>query len=67
MEFKRDTSVPGMMLTSAGDGFFGLGGGHEWRLTRTFALGPAIDYGAVGLDDWDFGFTNFTAQLNWYL
>jgi hypothetical protein len=47
-------------------GTFGFGAGHEWRLTRTFALGAALDYCTVDLDLEKFFFTNFTAQLNWY-
>lgn len=48
-------------------GAFGIGGGHEWRLTRKFALGGAVDYNALNVDDVDFGFVNFTVQFNWYL
>lgn len=47
-------------------GSFGLGAGHEWRLTRKFALGVALDYGTMELEDFRFDFVNFTAQLNWY-
>ena len=47
-------------------GSFGVGGGHEWRLTRTFALGAAIDFNSIDLDDGKFEFVNYTAQLNWY-
>lgn len=54
------------VTVSESGGAFGLGGGHEWRLTRKFALGVAVDYNKVGLEDIDFDFVNFTAQLNWY-
>ena len=47
-------------------GSFGLGAGHEWRLTRKFALGAAADYCTIDLDGGNFDFFNFTAQLNWY-
>jgi hypothetical protein len=47
-------------------GSFGVGAGHEWRLTRKFALGAAVDYGTVDFDGAKFDFVNFTAQLNWY-
>ena len=46
---------------------FGLGAGHEWRLTEKFSLGGAVDFDAVGLNYGDFSFTNFTVQFNWYL
>ncbi len=46
---------------------FGLGGGHEWRLTEKFSLGGAVDFNTISLDNWDFSFTNFTVQFNWYL
>ena len=45
---------------------FGLGGGHEWRLTRKFALGAGVDFNSVGLEEFKFDFVNYTAQLNWY-
>lgn len=45
---------------------FGIGGGHEWRLTRKFALGAAFDYCTIDLDGGRYDFANFTAQLNWY-
>lgn len=51
---------------SESGGSFGLGGGHEWRLTRKFALGAAVDYATIDLDGGSFDFVNFTAQLNWY-
>jgi len=47
-------------------GAYGLGGGYEWRLTRKFALGAAIDWNTVSLDYGDFSFVNYTAQFNWY-
>jgi len=51
-------------------GSFGVGAGHEWRLTRTFALGVAVDYCTIDLDEdsnfSNFDFVNYTAQLNWY-
>jgi hypothetical protein len=42
--------------------------GYEWRLTRTFALGPQVDFGYLDVGN---GFTanyvNFTLGLNWFL
>jgi len=51
---------------SESGGAFGLGAGHEWRLTRKFALGAAVDYATLDLDNGKFDYVNFTAQLNWY-
>lgn len=51
---------------SKSGGSFGLGAGHEWRLTRKFALGAALDYATIDLDGGNFDYLNFTAQLNWY-
>lgn len=51
---------------SESGGSFGIGGGHEWRLTRKFALGAAVDYATIGLENGSFDYVNFTAQLNWY-
>lgn len=57
----------GKTITISDDGgSFGFGAGHEWRLTRTFALGVAADYCTVDLDEDKFDFLNFTAQFNWY-
>ena len=47
-------------------GAFGFGAGHEWRLTRKFALGVAVDYCTLDLDVDDFDFWGFSAQFNWY-
>jgi hypothetical protein len=59
----------GSVDISESGGSFGLGAGHEWRLTRRFALGAAMDYYTIDLDnkDWEsFNVLNFTAQFNWY-
>ena len=52
-------------ISDSGGGF-GLGAGHEWRLTRKFALGMAFDFVAMDLDEEDFDYLNFTVQFNWY-
>lgn len=44
----------------------GFGAGHEWRLTRKFALGVAVDFDTVDLDEVDYEFWGFSAQFNWY-
>ena len=54
------------MTTEDSGGSFGLGAGHEWRLTQKFALGVAVDYCTADLDHGKFEFTNLTAQFNWY-
>ncbi len=64
-ELSTDLLGPNVSVSESG-GSFGVGGGHEWRLTRTFALGAAIDYSMIDLDHLDYDFVNFTAQLNWY-
>ena len=60
---------PTVSITDSG-GSFGLGAGHEWRLTRTFALGLAVDYSTIEMEEGsafsDFSFVNYTVQLNWY-
>jgi len=47
-------------------GSFGFGAGHEWRLTREFALGVAAAFNPADLDENDFEFWGFSAQFNWY-
>ena len=54
------------MSVSESGGSFGLGGGHEWRLTRKFALGAAVDWYNVDQDLGKYDIVNFTAQFNWY-
>jgi outer membrane autotransporter protein len=51
------------------DGFgFLLGAGYEWRLTRKFALGPAVDYSYARVNELDISlnYVNFTLGANWY-
>lgn len=65
----RDLSgqINGQTVTLSDDGgAFGLGAGHEWRLTRKFALGMAVDYAALDLDFVDYDYLNVTVQFNWY-
>lgn len=47
-------------------GSFGFGAGHEWRLTRKFALGVAADFNTADLDEVKYEFWGFSAQFNWY-
>jgi len=58
----------GVTTTASDDGFgFLLGAGYEWRLSRKFALGPAVDYSYAKInDDISLNYVNFTAGLTWY-
>jgi hypothetical protein len=60
-------------VTPSADGFGGsLAVGHEWRLTRTFALGPELTFSRASFDgegdaaDLDVSWISATAALNWY-
>ena len=60
-------------VTPRADGFGGsLAVGHEWRLTRTFALGPELTFSRASFDgegdaiDLDVSWISATAALNWY-
>ena len=63
-----ETEQGGVTYSASDDGFgFLLGAGYEWRLTRKFALGPAVDYSYAKVsDDISLNFINFTVGLNWY-
>lgn len=70
---RGNSDIPGQIagldvrVTDSGPGpCFGFGGGHEWRLTRKFALGAAFDYCSIDLKGGQYNYANFTAQLNWY-
>lgn len=43
-----------------------LSAGHEWRLTRTFALGPELTLSRANFDDVDVGWISANVALNWY-
>jgi hypothetical protein len=64
-ELKGDVLGTTVTVEDNGGGF-GLGAGHEWRLTRKFALGVAADWDMIDLDEEKFEYLNFTAQFNWY-
>jgi hypothetical protein len=50
-----------------GVGFLGALG-YEWRLTRTFALGPQVDFGYLDVGEGvSANYFNITAGFNWYL
>jgi opacity protein-like surface antigen len=57
----------------AGDGLSGevgtgwmVGGGYEFRVTRSFAIGPQLDYNGVNLSNVDFNFVNVGLSTTWY-
>jgi len=57
----------------AGDGVSGevgtgwmVGAAYEFRVARSFALGPQIDYNRVSLSDADFNFVNVGFGMTWY-
>jgi len=43
-----------------------IGGGYEWRLTRTFALGPAVDLTRARLDAATMDWVDLSAAFHWY-
>lgn len=68
MELEMDQG--GGVTTKFSDDGFGylLGAGYEWRLTRKFALGPAVDYSHARVNELDISlnYVNFTLGANWY-
>jgi len=57
----------------AGDGLGGsagfawtLGAAYEFRVTRSFALGPQIDYTRMNLEFADADYYNIGLSMNWY-
>jgi len=57
----------------ASDGLGGAGGfawtvgtAYEFRVTRSFAIGPQIDYTRLSLDNIDANYYNVGVSLNWY-
>jgi hypothetical protein len=65
--------IGGGNSAGVGDGVSGevgtgwtLGAGYEFRVMRTFAIGPQIDYNHVSLSNADFTFTNIGLAMTWY-
>jgi len=52
------TSETGLGLT--------VGAGYEFRLTRTFAIGPQVDYGWTSIDSSDSDYVNLCLGFTWY-
>jgi hypothetical protein len=54
-------------LTASESGFgFLVGAGYEFRLGRTFALGPQIDYSYMTLSDFNVNYVTLGLGFNWY-
>ena len=54
-------------ISSTTSGFgFNLGTGYEFRVARTFAIGPSVDFGWTSLSDVDANFINFGIAGTWY-
>jgi len=51
-----------------GDAGFGwtLGAAYEFRVTRSFAIGPQIDYSHMSLSSADANYYNVGLSMNWY-
>ncbi len=43
-----------------------LGAGYEFRVARSFAIGPQIHYNQVNLQNVDYNFVNVAFAMNWY-
>jgi hypothetical protein len=58
----------GNVSTSVSESGFGfsLGAGYEFRVTRTFAIGPQVDFGWTTLKNSDFNYVNAALGFNWY-
>jgi hypothetical protein len=52
----------------SGDGGSGLtlGAAYEFRVARSFALGPQLDYSHVKLSKFDSDYLNLGLSMNWY-
>lgn len=60
-------SSGGTTATVSESGFGANAGiGYEFRLARTFALGPQVDFGLATFDGGKANWVNFGLQFNWY-
>jgi hypothetical protein len=60
-------SFEGGNLVSTETGFgVNAGLGYEFRLTRSFSLGPQIDGGFITIDSGDANWGSVSVQANWY-
>ncbi|HEY2956349.1 MAG TPA: outer membrane beta-barrel protein [Candidatus Eisenbacteria bacterium] len=59
--------APNTTVTGSESGFgFTVGAGYEFRVMRTFAIGPQVDFGWMTLDSFDANYVNFGLSFNWY-
>jgi hypothetical protein len=62
-----EIQVPGPDLEADEDGFgFTLGAAYEFRVGRTFALGPQVDFAWMSLDSVDANYVNAGIGFTWY-
>ena len=60
-------SVGNQTISASESGFgFALGAAYEFRVLRTFALSPQIDYSWMTLSEFDANYVNFELGFNWY-
>jgi hypothetical protein len=53
--------------TSTETGFgFTLGAAYDFRIRRTFSIGPQIDYSWMTLSDFDANYVNFGLSFDWH-
>jgi hypothetical protein len=62
------TEKSGSTTFSASESGLGvlLGAGYEFRVRRTFAIGPQIDFGYLNLEDGSVNYVNGCLGLHWY-
>jgi hypothetical protein len=66
VEIKASSGSRSVTASDTGPGLLGAMG-YEWRLSRTFALGPQVDYGYAKVnDDLSINYVNFTVGANFY-
>ena len=62
-----EAKIGSVTLSGSQDGLGVIGaGGYEWRLGRSFAIGPEIDFGYASLDGYTTNYVNGQLQFNWY-
>ena len=54
-----------LSVTESGFGFL-LGAGYEFRVMRTFAIGPEVEFGWMTLDSFDANYVNGNIAFTWY-
>jgi hypothetical protein len=76
--FLRGGVGVGSVTVDLGSSFFGSthvseqgfgvtgGAGYEWRVARTVALAPQVDFSYVSVNDLTANYVNGSLQINWY-